>query len=226
MILSNIQICAARSSERIIIEPYNLLNVNTSSYDVTLGEWFWRASNPEETYGGMGIYNPWSERNVNRVWNRKRVAEPAAGWKHHFKTTFDWTGINDDDRLIVIQPGELILAHTQEFIGGVKNITTMMKARSSMGRNFIRVCSCSGWGDVGYTNRWTMEIENVSKYAIPLVVGRRIAQIVFLETGDTYDRNYVHDDGKYQSSVDVDELMRNWVPEDMIPKLYMDRDIK
>lgn len=60
----------------------------------------------------------------------------------------------------------------------------MMKARSSIGRNFIEVCKCAGWGDVGYINRWTMEItNNSSHYAIPLVVGRRIGQIIFFETG-------------------------------------------
>lgn len=58
------------------------------------------------------------------------------------------------DRIIWITPGETILAHTNEFIGGCKSVTTMMKARSSLGRNFIEVCKCAGWGDVGYINRW------------------------------------------------------------------------
>jgi deoxycytidine triphosphate deaminase len=79
--------------------------------------------------------------------------------------------------------GETILAHTNEFIGGRETVTTMMKARSSMGRNFIEVCKCAGWGDIGYVNRWTMEITNNSRfYSIPLVVGRRIAQIVFFDS--------------------------------------------
>jgi dCTP deaminase len=95
-------------------------------------------------------------------------------------------GIKPSDELIWIFPGETILAHTQQFLGGRKNVTTMMKARSSMGRNFIEVCKCAGWGDVGYYNRWTMEITNNSlHYSIPLVVGRRVAQIVFFETEGT-----------------------------------------
>ncbi|MCX8513508.1 MAG: hypothetical protein ORN26_00305 [Candidatus Pacebacteria bacterium] len=43
-----------------------------------------------------------------------------------------------------MRPGETILAHTNEFIGGRNHITTMMKARSSMGRSFIEVCKCAG----------------------------------------------------------------------------------
>jgi dCTP deaminase len=104
----------------------------------------------------------------------------------------------------------------------------MMKARSTMGRNFIEVCKCAGWGDVGYVNRWTMEITNNSKYySIPLVVGRRIAQIVFFETGEILQDDYAQiKTSKYQSSQDVKELKKNWKPEDMLPKLWKDRDIK
>lgn len=54
-----------------------------------------------------------------------------------------------EDLIIWVAPGETILGHTEEFIGGRHNVTTMMKARSSMGRNFIEVCKCAGWGDVG-----------------------------------------------------------------------------
>lgn len=224
MILSNEQIYIARVNDDIIIEPYSILNVNTSSYDVTLGEWFWRARSFEPM--SFQIYNPWSEAEVKRVWGAKpHHAEKAYDWTKHYQE-FDWSGINYDDEIIVIQPGELILAHTREFIGGVNNITTMMKARSSFGRNFIRVCSCAGYGDVGYFNRWTMEIENVSKYCIPLVVGRRIAQIVFLQTGTTHDRDYAIDGGKYQTNTDFETVKNMWKPEDMLPKLCNDRDIQ
>ena len=97
----------------------------------------------------------------------------------------------------MLLPGETILAHTNEFIGGRDCVTTKMKARSSMGRYFIEVCKCAGWGDVGYINRWTMEITNNSKnYIIPLVVGRRIAQMIFFETGPILEKDYT-DTGKY-----------------------------
>ena len=48
--------------------------------------------------------------------------------------------ISPQDRIIWLKPGETILGHTNEFLGGRKTVTTMMKARSSMGRNFIEVC--------------------------------------------------------------------------------------
>lgn len=101
----------------------------------------------------------------------------------------------------------------------------MMKARSSMGRNFIEVCKCAGWGDIGYVNRWTMEITNNSRhYSIPLVVGRRIAQIVFFDSDGTVG-DYA-DSGKYQTSKDLEEVKANWTPYSMLPKMYLDRETK
>jgi len=102
----------------------------------------------------------------------------------------------------------------------------MMKARSSLGRNFIEVCKCAGWGDVGYVNRWTMEITNNSRnYLIPLVVGRRIAQIIFFETGPILGADYTSN-GKYQSSQNITKLRKEWKPEMMLPRLWADKDIK
>jgi dCTP deaminase len=142
------------------------------------------------------------------------------------KYDFEWNGIAPDDKIILLAPGETILGHTQEFIGGRTHVTTMMKARSSLGRSFISVCKCAGWGDVGYTNRWTMEIQNTSaRYYIPLVVGRRIAQIVFFETGPILGDDYSAT-GKYTSSTKISVLKKSWKPEMMLPRLYLDRDIK
>ncbi len=88
------------------------------------------------------------------------------------------------------------------------------------------MCKCAGWGDVGYINRWTMEItNNSSHYYIPLVVGRRIAQIIFYETGPILSASY-HKSGKYQTSGSIRELKKMWSPEQMLPRLYLDRDIK
>ena len=102
----------------------------------------------------------------------------------------------------------------------------MMKARSSFGRVFISVCKCAGWGDVGYTNRWTMEISNNStQYTIPLVVGRRIAQMIFFETGPIIGDDYTKH-GKYNKTTDIKRLQKDWKPEMMLPRLWADRDIK
>lgn len=207
----------------VIIHPFDRGHLATSSYDVTLGEWFYREQPPKYNHA---LYNIWNEDHTNHVWGKNCVERAVSAKEAFEKYNFDWIGIHPDDKVIVLRPGETILAHTNEFIGGVDHITTMMKARSSMGRNFIEVCKCAGWGDVGYVNRWTMEITNNSKnYIIPLVVGRRIAQIVFFETGPIEARDYTTS-GKYASSTDLKKLQKEWKPEMMLPRLCNDKDIK
>jgi hypothetical protein len=70
-----------------------------------------------------------------------------------------------------------------------------------------------------------MEISNGSKhYTIPLVVGRRTAQIIFFNTDGIVDKSYITNGGKYQTTSDFDELKKNWSPESMLPKMYLDRE--
>lgn len=195
-LLSDTAILEHMKRGSVFIHPFRAENLSTSSYDVTLGHFYFRESRPEP---GLGIYNPYSAEMVKRVWGEPLHAEKASEWSKRTNTLLE--NVAPEDELIVLSPGETILAHTQEFIGGMHTVTTMMKARSSMGRNFIEVCKCAGWGDIGYTNRWTMEITNNSRfYSVPLVVGRRIAQIVFFDTqGTMQNRQYgTQTGGKYQ----------------------------
>ncbi|HVV15241.1 MAG TPA: FAD-dependent thymidylate synthase [Candidatus Paceibacterota bacterium] len=222
MALSDKKILEAMQEGSVIIEPFKRENLATSSYDVTLGEHFFRE---QPTKYNHSLYNIWSRAHMEHVWGASKVERAVPAKEAFEKYNFEWDGISPEDKVIILRPGETILAHTNEFIGGRDHITTMMKARSSMGRNFIEVCKCAGWGDVGYVNRWTMEITNNSKnYIIPLVVGRRIAQIIFFETGPILQSDYTKS-GKYQVSTNLEEVKSSWTPEQMLPRLYLDRDI-
>ena len=222
MALSDKKILESMKEGSIIIEPFKKANLATSSYDVTLGEYFFPEQTPKHF---ENLYNVYDKKHIERVWGTKaKQAKPAK--ELLAKYDFEYDGISPDDKIILLAPGETILGHTQEFIGGREHITTMMKARSSLGRSFIEVCKCAGWGDVGYINRWTMEITNNSThYYIPLVVGRRIAQIIFFETGPILKSDYAKG-GKYQKSGSVAQLKKSWRPTGMLPRLYLDRDIK
>ena len=204
----------------IVITPFNEKNLSTSSYDVTLGKYYFA-----EQKNTNSFYNMYNKDDVDRVWGTE--AKKAKTAEEVFKEIkFPFVGISKDDLVILLEPGQTILAHTNEFIGGRNHITTMMKARSSLGRNFIEVCKCAGWGDVGFTNRWTMEItNNAQHYHIPLVIGRRIAQIIFFETGPIRGHDYTKK-GKYQKTNDLEQLQREWDPISMLPNLHNDRDIK
>lgn len=216
-LLSDKRILEKYHAGDIIIDPLEPDRIKTSSVDVTLGEWYFRPN----TNHGLTLYNPWSRNHVERVFGQPQRAKTAE--EEFGKDLPD--GIKPKDRVIIAYSGQMLLCHTNEYIGGKNGITTMMKARSSIGRSDIVVCKCAGWGDVGYINRWTMEVTSGGfGLGIPelLIVGEPVAQIEFFEVGETLAENYASD-GKYQTSTDLNELKRNWKPEQMLPKLWKDR---
>lgn len=214
----------------IIIEPFSPDNLGSAQYDVTLGYHFWRKKSIAE--GGYAVFNPYDEKQVRSIWKHetaKFANEVIKDMNYHGKVE-DYFGENifPFNKVILLGPLETILAHTEEFVGGRYNITTDMAARSSMGRNHIEVCKCAGTGDIGFFNRWTMEITNNEKDRhVVLVVGRRIAQIKFYETEPLKEnKDEYSQDGKYQFSADIKELIENWKPDDMLPKMWKDREIE
>ena len=218
-VYSNTQIKKALQTGDIVIYPYVEECVNGSSVDVTLGEWYFRT----EKDTNSTLYNPFDEHDVARYFDGPKFAKPHRQWceVHGIKML---AGIPEDHPIIVLSPGERILAHTHEFIGIKAPGTSTMQARSTWGRNGVAVCLDAGWGDPGYINRWTMEIYNMNQHhSVILPVGERIAQIVFYETGEV-EQEYAKLSGKYQElpEDDLAGLIRNWRPEQMLPKAHKD----
>lgn len=201
--LSDSEVLFHRGTGDLIIEPFIRENLGPNSYDVTLGTWFYREQSQ------LTLFNPFSEISVLETWG-----EPFE--------------IPHGESL-VLHPGESVLCHTVEFIGGRRKFASQMRARSSYGRSFITVCRCAGMGDVGYFNRWTMEVTNNARFhPVMLFTGMRVAQIVFEEVGENAEFEYTSSDhsGKYQDSDDIEVLKNNWRPEMMLPRLYNDREIR
>ncbi len=226
-VLSKPQILKHKKEGNIIIEPFNLENLSNTSYDVRLGRVFFRQKEVKK----IQTVNPFYEKSMRKMYDKYETATLIKEIKSALNP---FHGFKDNDEVILIAPNETILAHTVEFIGGKNGIpekgicavTTEMRARSSIGRIGIGVCKCAGWGDIEYVNRWTMEITNFSNNMIPLPVGLRIGQIIFHETEpveqkDHYDKR----GGKYQVSDNIKMIKKRWKPEDMLPKLYKDKDL-
>ncbi len=218
-VYSNMQIRAAIQHSHIVAHPFNDKQVNGSSYDVTLGHWYYST----EMDGDRSLYNPFDQTDVNRYFSGPHHSTAHNLWCAENGRTL-MPGIPEDHPIIVLRPGERILAHTHEFIGIKAPGTSTMQARSTWGRNGVAVCLDAGWGDPGYINRWTMEIYNMNKRdSVVLPVGERIAQVVFYHTGPVQGE-YSSLSGKYQQSSDSDlsEIVRNWRPESMLPQAFKD----
>lgn len=234
-VLSDKKILEFLKEERIVIEPFDEGNLNTSSYDVTLGDTYYRETRPKNA-NRLNIFNIYSKEDVSRVWGKpKRAATLKELNKNQPLLPKELENVKPTDKVIWISPGETILCHTKEQIGGRGSITSKMSARSSSMRAFISVCQCAGWGDAGFYTIWTMEVTNHSRYYhIPLVVGHRFAQITFFQMSELRDKDYVEQGGKYQShSIDnceplqesLSRMRASWKPEMMLPRRHLDREI-
>lgn len=221
-VYSNTQILQAIDEEHIVCVPFNPKHVSHASLDVTLGYYYYRT----ELSSHHRIYNPFDEADVNRYFGTPRIAISHGEWieENGFAPV---KGIPLDHPVIALRPGERILAHTHEFFGIKPPGAYELKSRSSWGRSGIAVCFDAGWIDPGYINRLTLEIFNLNQHeTILLPVGERIAQAVFHETGEVAG-NYGRGrdagfSGKYQVGTDLEELIRNWTPDQMLPKAYKD----
>ena len=223
-VLSKPQLLKHLKADNIVITPFNSNNLSNTSYDVRLGKYFFRQNPLPHTQ----TLNPFSEESLRIMYAGVEEAIPVSKIK---SLTNPFVNLTPTDLVILIAPNETILAHTIEFIGGKNGnkdlpaVTTEMRARSSIGRIGIAVCKCAGWGDIGYVNRWTMEITNFSNCIIPLPVGIRIAQIIFHETTPVEEKDEYQKKGKYQTDLEIEKLIKKWKPEDMLPKLYLDPDL-
>lgn len=223
-VYSNTQINAAIEDGVIVCVPFNKKHVSEASLDFTLGHYFYKQEfEPENS----GVYNPFDHEDVTRYFKGPLEATPHKEWcEKNGLALFE--NIPEDHPIIVLRPGERILAHTHEFIGiRAHGGACEVKSRSSWGRNGVAVCFDAGWVDPGYINRITLEIYNLNMHeSVVLPVGERIGQLIFHTTGPV-DGDYSDGrggmSGKYQHTSDLDKLIATWSPEQMLPRSHKDQ---
>ncbi len=221
-VYSNLQIREAITNGHIVCMPFNPKHIAHASMDITLGYNYYRIEKMNE----QTIYNPFDSEDVERYFDGPHIAIKHSEWCK-LNGFIPLKNIPLDHPVISLKPGERILAHTHEFFGIYPPGAYEVKSRSSWGRNGIAVCFDAGWVDPGYINRLTLEIYNLNdRETVVLPVGERIAQAVFLETGEVQG-NYGsgRDDGfsgKYQQGTDLETIIKTWSPDMMLPKAYKD----
>lgn len=221
-VYSNTDIKQAINDGTIVCTPYNPASVSQASLDFTLGHYFYK----QEVREDNRVYNPFDPDDVAGYFKGPLQAITHQEWCDKFGYQL-FANIPPEHPIIVLRPGERILAHTHEFIGiRAHGGAAEVRARSSWGRNGVAVCFDAGWIDPGYVNRITLEIYNLNEHeSVVLPVGERVGQLIFHHTGlvdgDYSDgRNGVS--GKYQDTNDLDKLIAKWKPEDMLPRNYKD----
>jgi deoxycytidine triphosphate deaminase len=224
-VYSNTEINAAVKDGTIVCVPFNPKHVSEASLDFTLGHYFYKQEVEDESR----VYNPFDKSDVDRYFKGPLEAIPHKEWceKNGYEL---FENIPEDHPIIVLRPGERILAHTHEFVGiRAHGGACEVKSRSSWGRNGVAVCFDAGWIDPGYVNRITLEIYNLNQHeSVVLPVGERIGQLVFHHTGPVegdYSDGRKGMSGKYQHTSNLDELITTWTPDTMLPRAYKDQRV-
>ncbi|HEX9594963.1 MAG TPA: deoxycytidine triphosphate deaminase [Candidatus Saccharimonadales bacterium] len=223
MVYSNIEINQAIKNKHIVCVPFEPKHISQASLDVTLGEYFYATEKLEV----RTVYNPFDQADVERYFDGPHQAIPHEEWCEKYGQKL-FKGIPLQHPIIVLRPQERILAHTHEFVGIRPPGACEIRSRSSWGRNGVAIAFDAGWIDPGYINRITLEVFNLNKAeSVVLPVGERVGQLIFHQTGEV-DGSYGEGrdkgfSGKYQSGSDLDEIIRTWKPQDMIPRAYKDK---
>ena len=139
----------------IIIEPYTTDQLNPNSYNLKLY--------PElKTYK---VYKPAVRYDERKMIVDVNLERPDYKPYLDVKENNDYETIEIPEDGYVLQPGVLYIGRTEEFTSTDKYIP-MINGRSSLGRLGISVHICAGFGDVGFSGTWTLEITAVEPVKI------------------------------------------------------------
>ena len=172
----------------ITIIPFKEEQIQPNGYDLTIGPWIIRY----KTYG--------KQQRKTFSLNNFELSDMFAEPEYVSSITGE----------ILFRPFERILCHTQEIIGTINKYVMQVSTRSTLARLGIDVCGSAGFGDVGFVNKWTLELQNNTDGTLAIPVGARVAQAYFEEVTGNINRLYT---GKYSQ-----DGYGKWEPKDMLPK--------
>lgn len=149
MLLSDREIYAAIENGDVTLDPYDADLIQPSSLDMRLGEDF-RVMTP-----GPQAIDP---RNIT-----------------------DWTKYVpcEEGDLIVLHPGDFVLAQTLERLSLPSWIAAKLEGKSSLGRLGLELHATAGFIDPGFCGTITLELSLVSPRSLILYPGMKIGQLAF-----------------------------------------------
>ncbi len=102
---------------------------------------------------------------------------------------------------LVLEPGKLYLGRTVEYTR-TENYVPMLEGRSSIGRLGLYIHVTAGFGDVGFSGYWTLEIHCV--HPIKIYPDIEICQIYYHTIKGDYEK---YKSGKYQNNEGIQTSM-------------------
>lgn len=158
----------------------------------------------EKNLGKNIIIEPFSRSQLNSNSYNVRLHNKLLVYK---EKTLDMKKQNETKEIIIsdkgfkLEPNELYLGRTLEYTT-TKNFVPMIEGRSSIGRLGIFIHITAGFGDVGFSGYWTLEIFCIK----PIIIypNVEIAQLYYHTIDGEYEE---YSSGKYQNNTDVQPSM-------------------
>lgn len=182
MIFSDTEILRATKDQRISIDPLRCAQINPASYDVTLHPILRLTRKQDRAPDGQ-----WTVPDVLDLWDLRSA--PSYSEEHILypeAPTYD------------IQPGEFLLASTQEVVKVGPTVVGRVEGKSSLARVGLVVHVTGGFIDPGFQGHITLEIANLMNRPLRLYSGMRIAQIAFSAVQGEVQNPYDSTTGHYQ----------------------------
>ena len=178
VVLSDRDIKQYLKEGRIVLEGFNHENIDPCSVDLTLS-------------------------NKIRVFRYNEI--PFIDTKEKIPDTHMQLIDVEEGKPIIIHPGELILALTNEYLKMPDDLVATLDGRSSLGRLGIVVHSTANSFDPGFEGNPTLEISNISKIPISLWPGMKICRLTFTKLSSPAETPYnKREKSKYHQQISPD----------------------
>lgn len=150
--------------------------------------------------GNEIIIEPFDKKYLNPNSYNLRLHHELLMYKDH---VLDMKKPNNTRKIIIpedgllLEPGKLYLGRTVEYTK-TENYVPMLEGRSSIGRLGLYIHVTAGFGDVGFSGYWTLEIQCVQP--IRIYSGVEICQIYYHSIEGEFEERY---SGKYQNNTGI-----------------------
>jgi len=162
MILSGKEI-ERRIGKEIVIEPFNIQQLNPNSYNLRL-------------HNELLVYDN-HELDMKKENTASKLVIPEEG--------------------LLLEPNKLYLGRTLEYTATLSHVP-MLEGRSSVGRLGMFIHVTAGFGDVGFSGFWTLEIFVIQPLRIYPNV--EICQIYYHSIDGNFE---LYKSGKYQNNKEI-----------------------
>jgi dCTP deaminase len=162
VLLSDRDITAELSAERIALTPYDPEMMQPSSIDVRLDRFFRLFDNHKYPFIDPAEDQP----------ELTHLVEVESG------------------QPFILHPGEFVLGSTYEQVSLPDDIAARLEGKSSLGRLGLLTHSTAGFIDPGFTGHVTLELSNVATLPIKLWPGMKIGQLCFFRLTTAAEHPY------------------------------------